>query len=115
MTDVKSYIKKDKVITSLDQIEHEFSEYFHPFDDAEYVKHIIDYDYLEGAIIIKCDENTIMGFQYWDIMDQLWSYFVNAVEELVQGADSAAFYFPDQPIEGAKNFFECLKKVQTII
>lgn len=99
MIDVKSYIKNDKVITSLDNIENEYFEYFNSFDDIGCLKYIKDFDYLEGAIIIRYGGNNIIGFKYWDLIDQLWSYFLNAIEELVEGVDSVAFYFPDQPIE----------------
>lgn len=96
---VRTYIKKDRRITSLDNIENKFSEYFNLFDKIESLKYIKDFYYIEGAIIINYNGTNIMGFQYWDLVDQLWIYFLHAIDELTKGVNIAAFYFPDQPIE----------------
>lgn len=96
---VRNYIKKDRIITSLDNIENKFSEYFSVFDKIECLKYIKDFFYIEGAIIINYNGNNIMGFKYWDLIDQLWVYFLDAIDELIKGVNTVTFYFPDQPIE----------------
>jgi hypothetical protein len=40
----------------------------------------------------------ILDFRHWDLVDQLWSYLVDAVESLVSGEKAVEFYFPDQPL-----------------
>ena len=99
MISVKSYIKNDKIITSLDNIESNFLEYFIDFDNTKCLELVIDFDYMEGAIIINYYGNTILGFKEWDMIDQLWSYFINAIEELFENQNDVSFYFPDQPLE----------------
>ncbi|MDF9661478.1 hypothetical protein [Bacillus wiedmannii] len=99
MISVKSYIKNDKIITSLDNIESNFLEYFIHFDNAKCLELVIDFDYMEGAIIINYYGNTILGFKEWDMIDQLWSYFINAIEELFENQNDVSFYFPDQSLE----------------
>ncbi|MCU5331996.1 hypothetical protein [Bacillus wiedmannii] len=99
MISVKSYIKNDKIITSLDNIESNFLEYFIHFDDAKCLELVIDLDDMEGAIVINYCGNTILGFKEWDMIDQLWSYFINVIEELLENKNDVSFYFPDQPLE----------------
>ena len=99
MISVKSYIKNDKIITSLDNIESNFLEYFIDFDNTKCLELVIDFDYMEGAIIINYYGNNILGFKEWDMIDQLWSYFINAIEELFENQNDVSFYFPDQPLE----------------
>lgn len=99
MIDVKSYIKKENKITSLNNIETEPLQYFNSFDCIECLNYIKDFNYIEGAIIITYNGNRIMGFRYWDLADQLWSYFLSAIETLAEKVDCVSFYFPDQPIE----------------
>ena len=51
MISVKSYIKNDKIITSLDNIESNFLEYFIHFNNAKCLELVVDFDCMEGAII----------------------------------------------------------------
>ncbi|WP_242217389.1 hypothetical protein [Bacillus cereus group sp. BfR-BA-01380] len=104
MISVKSYIKNDKIITSLDNIESDFLEYFMHFNDVKCLELVTDFDYMEGAIIINYYENPILGFKQWDMIDQLWSYFINAIEELLENQNGVSFYFPDQPLEVKMQF-----------
>lgn len=85
MISIETYIKNDTKITSLANIESEYLKYFINFNDKKCLGLIGDFDYIEGAITIKYYENNILSFKQWDIVDQLWSYFINAIEELVEG------------------------------
>lgn len=41
-----------------------------------------------------------MGEKYWDDIDCLWMYFINAIKEIkVEGKKKSTFLFPDQPIK----------------
>lgn len=39
-----------------------------------------------------------MGVKYWDLIDQLWSYFINMLEEY-KVSGRAETYFPDMPVK----------------
>lgn len=94
---IKSYLKKDQnqIIKSLDgDIEH----FFDSIDEAIDVDIDIDPDYIYGAIIFLGDNNeVILDFKHFDLIDQLYVYFINAIEDLFQ-SKKVDFYFPDQPL-----------------
>lgn len=96
---VETYIKKDKPITSVEHINENYLNYFVHCNDESCLDYITDYDYLEGAIIISCDGIGILDFRYWDLVDQLWSYIIEAIYGLSRGENQVQFYFPDQPIK----------------
>ena len=56
--------------------------------------------YVTGAILMAVDGVPILDYRHWDLVDQLWSYWINAVHELViQKVPESRFLFPDQPLE----------------
>lgn len=66
-----------------------------PNTDIEF---ITDVCYLEGAIVIKYYTQEIMGLKQWDLISHLWSYFIDAIDELIKGKWETSFLFPDQPL-----------------
>lgn len=56
----------------------------------------LDYDYLEGSIIIEYKGVRYLSFEEWDIVDQLWIYFLQAINNL-RFQESVKFSLPDQP------------------
>lgn len=82
---VDSFIKKGGELINIKEIEE--------------MADINELYYLEGAIVIKYYNKEIMGFKEWDLIVPLWSYFIDAIEEIIQGKDTAGFMFPDQPVE----------------
>lgn len=40
-----------------------------------------------------------MDFRYWDLVDQLYIYFLDAIEFLLDGNQYTTFLYPDQPVE----------------
>lgn len=58
----------------------------------------IDFNYLNGAICLEYLDKTIMDFKLWDLVDQLWSYILNLLEDLINNGEGVTF-FPDQPIK----------------
>ncbi|MEI4803816.1 hypothetical protein WAZ07_21775 [Bacillus sp. FJAT-51639] len=93
-----SYMKRPKVI--IRDLNKGLENYFIHIcktDEMNRIKKDIDLDYLEGVIYLKYFDNIIMDFRYWDLVDQLWAYILDMIEEfLVNG--TAETYFPDQPI-----------------
>lgn len=96
MITINSFIKKDnKIINSIDNIEN----YFILFDNVNDLEFIEDYDYIEGAIVLDYNGCELLGFKYWDLIDQFWSYTVDALSQLLLGEKEVSFYLPDQPIK----------------
>ena len=59
---------------------------------------VTDVFYVEGAIVIKYYTQEIMGLEQWDLINHLWSYFIDAIDELIEGKWETSFLFPDQPL-----------------
>ncbi len=56
--------------------------------------------YVEGVIFLAGYGRVILSFQHWDLVDQLYAYFINALEELLlEKKQNTTFYFPDQPLK----------------
>lgn len=58
----------------------------------------LDFDYINGAITIKYYDKFIMDYSLWDSVDQLWSYFLNLLEEVLDTGYGIT-YFPEQPVK----------------
>lgn len=94
---VDSFILKSKdiIIRDLDNINKE--DFVNVNDDIMKYKNQLDFDYLSGAIIIQYNETGIMGFREWDLIEQLWDYFIDAIDVFLKGTETE-FQFPDQPL-----------------
>lgn len=97
-----SYIKRPKVeIYNLSNLNQKPDEYFVKLDNDEGFREIIediDINYIEGVICFEYNGSVIMDFTYWDIIDQLWAYILNLIEDYLEN-EKAEVYFPDQPIK----------------
>lgn len=85
MTYIESYIKNGEEFVNIKKNEE--------------LADINELYYLEGAIVINYYNKEIMGFKKWDLIVPLWTYFIDAIEEIIQGKDTAGFMFLDQPVE----------------
>ncbi len=102
MFKIKTYIKKPAIqIYNLKEITENPNKYFLDMckekEIEQYAAHL-DMDYIEGAIIIKYNDRYLMDVSLWDLVDQLWSYFLHVVEGLIETGYGEA-YFPDQPVK----------------
>ena len=84
MVTVETYIKHRNCFIKIE-----------PDTDIEF---ITDVCYLEGAIVIKYYTQEIMGLKQYDLINHLWSYFIDAIDELIEGKRETSFWFPDQPL-----------------
>lgn len=96
-------LKRDVLIKELEGLEENWSRFFYNIKDLplielqRYLKN--DHFYLEGAIRMWTGDEHILGFREWDLIDQLWSYFLLSFCKLIsEKANHAEFYFPDQPL-----------------
>jgi len=96
MLHIESYVIKNKVfvINDIDNIDE--CLFVNITDLQSFDKSKLDYDYLNGAITILYMDKKILGFREWDLVDQLWYYFVDALIKL-KTENNVEFTFPDQP------------------
>lgn len=99
---INSYLKKlDIKIENFQELNKNPYKYFISIEDKmeiEKLKNKFDRNYIEGAILIKYNDNTIMGFKYWDLIVELWIYLINLVEDFIKDGKSK-IYFPDQAVD----------------
>lgn len=101
---IESFLrKKGKVIKDIDTISKLWNDYFYRFKDINnselsfYLKE--SSFYLEGCICIWSYGREVLSFKHWDLIDQLYSYFITALHQiLVLGNIESSFSFPDQPL-----------------
>ena len=98
---LKSYLKRPSAkITSLQDINQRAEEYFISINDKESIikiKDKIDPNYIEGVLYLEYYGVVLMDFTYWDLIDQLWIYITDLIENCIEYGESETF-FPDQSI-----------------
>lgn len=101
---VESFLKKREVeIHSFKNLSENWENHFFKVSDMtdealeEYLKQ--ERFYIEGSLCIWSYGREILSFKEWDLVDQLWAYFINALHELIVCGDAKSqFSFPDQPL-----------------
>jgi hypothetical protein len=63
-----------------------------------YTGSIRDPRHIDGAIVLVVDGVAIIGQEQWDLIDQLWIYIVNGLEQVVNGKTYQSS-FPDSATE----------------
>lgn len=61
------------------------------------MKYITDTQSINGMIEVLYYGEEVIGAKEWDLVDQLWLYFVDAFIQLKR--QKSVFFFPDQPLE----------------
>jgi hypothetical protein len=96
-----SFIKKPgTIIDKLDLLQGDPYKYFLNVSDCKsllLIEQSLDWYYLDGAIQLFYHGNEIIGFRYWDLVDQCWLYLCDMVEEVDLNFKSER-YFPDMPV-----------------
>jgi len=99
---IKSFLKKpQRDIYNLEEVTRNPYDFFIDIDNTAAIQELVkqfDEAYLEGALIIKYNERTILDFTYYDLIDDLLAYFLNMLDEL-QTKDVSHCSFPDMPTE----------------
>ncbi|WP_163113869.1 hypothetical protein [Bacillus velezensis] len=93
-------LNPNKKIKDLSVLKKNVNDYFVPLNNIEELKNLksqLDPHYLSGAIILKYGEQDLLDVTMWDLVDQLWAYFLNLIEETIETGESET-YFPDQPL-----------------
>lgn len=98
---IKSYIHyPNRPIYDLKKAKENSSYYFIDINNAEEILRIkkdLDLDYIEGVLHLTYNNQVIIDFTYYDLIDQLWAYFLNMIEEFLQN-NVSEMSFPDQPL-----------------
>jgi hypothetical protein len=101
MFTIKSYIKyPKKKIYDLADVEARPLHYFIDIDNTAEIlplQNKLNRFYIEGAIYLTYNKKIIMNFTHYDLIDQLWEYLLNLIEEFLENK-KAEMYFPDQPL-----------------
>lgn len=82
MIRVQNFLLIDKEFVSLD----------------DFRGNIPDPNYIEGAVCLDVNGTQVLTLEMWDLIDQLWAYVVQGLEE-IQQQNAWRTYFPDQPLE----------------
>ncbi|MDN4526131.1 hypothetical protein [Fictibacillus fluitans] len=93
--------RPEKEINDLNTIKSNIEEYFVQVKDEKQLLSIgnsLDFDYLNGAIILKHLDEFLLNVDCWDLVDQLWAYILNVTESLISTGEGET-YFPDQPVK----------------
>lgn len=93
MFDISTYILKRKAGK-----ENIAKDDFYPCKDYGCLQYITDNQYISGMIEIIYYGEQIIGENEWDLVDQLWLYFIDAFIQL-EKQEYVEFYFPDQPLK----------------
>jgi len=98
---IKSYIHYPKrLITDLTKVKQNPSYFFidiNNTDEILQIKNDLDLFYIEGVLYLSYNNQTIMDFTYYDLIDHLWAYFLNMIEEYLE-TQKSEMSFPDQPL-----------------
>ena len=95
--EVDTLVIKDKgiVIKDVNKIDE---NYFISIKDADrIVPDRLDEDYIDGVITLSIRDEVVMDLTFWDDIQSLWHYFINAFEKVISTGE-AAFSFPNQPL-----------------
>lgn len=102
MFTINSYIQNPNVpIYHFEEIKKNPLHYFININDAQNIlriKNNLDLHYIEGALYLAYNNQVILDFTTYDLIDHLWAYFLNMIEEFLEDQNSAEMDFPDTPI-----------------
>lgn len=102
MFNINTFIKRPGVqISNFNDVYEKPNKYF--VDSANVIeveeyKQEIDCDYISGVITIEYDNHFLMDFSLWDLIDQLWSYIIQLVEDVIYPGYGKT-YSLDQPLK----------------
>lgn len=100
---IKSYVKYPKKdITNLNDIEKNPFYYFIDINNVEEILRIqdqLDHNYIDGVLYLTYKKKVIIDFTYWDLIDHLWAYILNMIEDFLENKKITTMGFPDTAIE----------------
>jgi hypothetical protein len=102
MFEIKTFINNPLLIISdINEAIKKPNQYFIELDNEKKLTQFenkLDFDYFNGAIVIKYFDQILMDLSLWDLVDQLWCYLIRVIEDVLQYGKGETF-FPDQPVK----------------
>lgn len=100
MIEFDSYLISEERLRLLSFNSREFNDLFISIRKKNKdICEILEKDYINGYISLKHNGKEMLGSKYWDDINCLWMYLINALEDIfVNNLDCSEFLFPDQPI-----------------
>ncbi|MBM7703122.1 hypothetical protein [Metabacillus iocasae] len=100
MLTVDSYLKRPSsfIEDSIEAASNPYQYFIHLHDQR--VKRMLnqfDHQLLEGAIVLKYGDETLIGFQQYNLVDELWTYILNLIAHF-QHDKQVETYFRDQSL-----------------
>ena len=98
---IKSYIQYPKrPIQNFTEVNQNPLYYFIDINNTDEILHIknnLDLNYVYGVLHLTYNNTVVIDFTDYDLIDQLWAYFLNMIKEFLQNKQST-MSFPDQPM-----------------
>ncbi|WP_406589651.1 hypothetical protein [Bacillus atrophaeus] len=96
MFNIQSLIlRPNKKIKDFSVLKKNIDDYFVPLNNIGELKNmksqLYPY-YLSGAIILKYGEQDLLDVTMWDLVDQLWTYFLNLIEETIEKEEAKLIF-----------------------
>jgi len=97
---VKSYVVKPEItITDISMVDKNPNDYFLEISQLNNnISKSLNFNQLEGAVVIKYNKESILNFRHWDYIEDFWHSLLNLVESILKNGEGKA-PFPDQPTE----------------
>lgn len=76
----------DGKINDLSLLQSNFQDYLVQINNTHAMLNLensLDFDYLNGAITLKYFEQTLLDATLWDLVDQLWAYILNVLDDML--------------------------------
>lgn len=97
MFTIKSYIKYPHItIKHFNDAQEKHFVDINNYNEIIRIKKDLDLNYLKGAIYLIYNDQIIIDFCYYDMVDQLWGYLLNMMEEFLE-TNKSEMSFPDHP------------------
>jgi hypothetical protein len=98
---IRSYIQYPKrLIKDFTKVTKDPLYYFIDINNTEEIlriKNDLDLCYIYGVLHLSYNNQVIIDFTNYDLIDHLWAYFLNMIKEYLQTKKSETT-FPDQPL-----------------
>ena len=66
---------------------------------SEWAKPVPDEYHIDGAIDLVINGKRLLGFEDWDLVDQLWAYLIDGLFSVFESGKPFQTFFPDQPLK----------------
>lgn len=99
MVEFNSYVIEDNKTSLIGKKDNLFISIQEYKNNEKRMKKILSNDYINGYIDLEIDGKQVLNEKYWDNINCLWSYIIDALYQLLLNKEKkVSFTFPDQPL-----------------